>query len=404
MIALTRSATAVALALTLALPVTAGAASAAGDAPAAPPVPAASALGVPAAADSAAALVLPGPTGRHAVGSSVFHLLDRSRKDPWTPSAPGRELMATVHYPAARHGGGTPAPYATTAETTELVQGLGLEGAIPADVLSATRTHSRTGARPAPGRFPLVVLSPGFSVSRYTLTHLAEELASRGYAVLSLDHAYESFGISVPGGRTLPCTACTALDVEGVPASVVTATRAADVKFALDRLTGPRPVWEHSRMIDKRRIGMAGHSIGGASAATAMVADPRVRAGINMDGAFWEELPPQGLDGRPFMMLGTDDAVHRPGGSDATWDRMWPALDGWKRWLTVEGSEHGTFSDFPLISEHFGAPAGPLPAARAAALVRTYVTAFFDRHLKGVPQPLLAGPSAGNPEVNFHNP
>ncbi|MFI6287815.1 alpha/beta hydrolase family protein [Streptomyces sp. NPDC051018] len=349
-------------------------------------------------------LRLPRPTGKYAVGRTVIPLADRSRPDPWVPEAGARELMVTVHYPAARTGSGGPAPYATTEETRLLVKGLGIGALVPAEVLSATGTHSRSGARPARGRYPLIVLSPGFSVSRYTLTSLAEDLASRGYVVASVDHAYESYGISVPGGRTLTCVACAALDEQGVPAHVVTTTRAADVSFVLDRLIGGRPVWRHADMIDKRRTGMAGHSIGGASAATAMAGDPRVSAGVNMDGAFWEDLPATGLGGRPFMLLGTDDEVHRPGGRDRTWDTVWPALDGWKRWLTVAGTEHGSFSDSPLVSEHFGLPRTPLSARRTLAITRDYVAAFFDRNPKGVPQPLLAGPAAAYPEVKFHNP
>ncbi|MFF6833684.1 alpha/beta hydrolase family protein [Streptomyces sp. NPDC012438] len=390
---LTRAVVATALACSLAL--TAGVATAtAADAPA----PGARA----AAAHPARPAALPAPTGPHAVGSTVLPLVDRSRTDPWVPTADGRALMVTLHYPAARSGGGSPAPYATREEARLLAEQLG--PGVSGDVLARTRTHSRTDARPAPGRHPLVVLSPGFSVSRWTLTSLAEDLASRGYVVASVDHAYESFGISLPGGRTLTCVACEALDEDGVHGSVVTTTRAADVRYVLDRLVGPRSVWRHADAIDARRIGMAGHSIGGASAATAMAADRRIDAGINMDGAFWEELPAEGLRGRPFLMLGTHDETHLPGGADTSWDRTWSALDGWKRWITLAGSDHFSFSDGPVLSRHFGLPEPELSADRAVALTRTYVSAFFDRHLRGLPRPVLDGPSAANPEAHFQNP
>ncbi|MGW9450514.1 alpha/beta hydrolase family protein [Streptomyces sp. NPDC055632] len=388
---LTRAVAATALACSLAL--TAGVATAAtSDAPGART----------AATHPVRPAALPAPTGPHAVGSTVLPLVDRSRTDPWVPTADGRALMVTLHYPAARSGGGSPARYATREEARLLAEQLG--PGVSGDVLARTRTHGGTDARPAPGRHPLVVLSPGFSVSRWTLTSLAEDLASRGYVVASVDHAYESFGISLPGGRTLTCVACTALDEGGVHGSVVTTTRAADVRYVLDRLVGPRSVWRHADVIDARRIGMAGHSIGGASAATAMVADRRIDAGINMDGAFWEELPPEGLRGRPFMMLGTHDETHLPGGTDTSWDRTWSALDGWKRWITLVGADHFSFSDGPVISRHFGLPEPELPADRAVALTRTYVSAFFDRHLRGLPRPVLDGPSAAAPEAHFQNP
>ncbi|MFC8270203.1 alpha/beta hydrolase family protein [Streptomyces cinereoruber] len=389
---LTRAVAATVLSCSLAL--TAGVATAA-----APDTPAPGAS--TAVAQPARPAALPAPTGPHAVGSTVLPLVDRSRTDPWVPTADGRALMVTLHYPAARSGG-SPAPYATREEARLLAEQLG--PGVSGDVLARTRTHSRTDVRPAPGHRPLVLLSPGFSVSRWTLTSLAEDLASRGYVVASVDHAYESYGISLPGGRTLTCVACTALDEGGAHESVVTTTRAADMRYVLDRLVGPRSVWRYADVIDARRIGMAGHSIGGASAATAMVADRRIDAGINMDGAFWEDLPAEGLRGRPFMMLGTHDEMHLPGGIDTSWDRTWSALDGWKRWITLAGSDHFSFSDGPVISRHFGLPEPGLPADRAVALTRTYVSAFFDRHLRGLPRPVLNGPTAADPEAHFQNP
>ncbi|MGA5873264.1 alpha/beta hydrolase family protein [Streptomyces cinereoruber] len=390
---LTRAVAATVLSCSLAL--TAGVATAA-----APDTPAPGAS--TAVAQPVRPAALPAPTGPHAVGSTVLPLVDRSRTDPWVPTADGRALMVTLHYPAARSGGGSPAPYATREEARLLAEQLG--PGVSGDVLARTRTHSRTDVRPAPGHRPLVLLSPGFSVSRWTLTSLAEDLASRGYVVASVDHAYESYGISLPDGRTLTCVACTALDEGGVHGSVVTTTRAADMRYVLDRLVGPRSVWRYADVIDARRIGMAGHSIGGASAATAMVADRRIDAGINMDGSFWEELPAEGLRGRPFMMLGTHDEMHLPGGTDTSWDRTWSALDGWKRWITLAGSDHFSFSDGPVISRHFGLPEPGLPADRAVALTRTYVSAFFDRHLRGLPRPVLNGPTAADPEAHFQNP
>ncbi|MEV4430744.1 alpha/beta hydrolase [Streptomyces sp. NPDC049602] len=355
---------------------------------------------LPARLRAAGAATLPAPTGPYAVGSAVLPLVDHARTDPWVPTADGRALMVTLHYPAAHPGGGRPAPYATREEARLLAEQLSPD--VSGDVLARTRTHSRTDVRPAPGRHPLVLLSPGFSVSRWTLTHLAEDLASRGYVVASVDHAYESYGISLPGGRTLTCVACTALDEGGVHGSVVTSTRAADMRYVLDRLTGPASVRPYADMIDARRVGMAGHSIGGASAATAMAADPRIDAGINMDGSFWEDLPAEGLRGRPFLMLGTHD-MHQPGGRDTSWDRTWTALDGWKRWITVAGSEHFTFSDGPVITRHFGLPQPELPTDRAVAVTRTYVAAFFDQHLRGIPRPVLDGPTPANPEVHFQH-
>ncbi|MCP3758008.1 alpha/beta hydrolase [Streptomyces sp. TBY4] len=393
-----RAATAAAVVLALSFPLAlAGSASAS-------PLSAASSAQPVAEVSAESRAELPRPTGTLPVGSSVLHLVDRSRPDPWMPDADGRELMVTLHYPAAHPGRGHTAPYASTEETQALIDGYGLGEAITAADLSAMRTYARRDVRPAPGRYPLVVLSPGFTVSRYTLTALAEDLASRGYVVASVDHAYESLGIRTPDGRLLTCAACGPISEGEVPESKITTGRARDVSYVVDRLTGRHAAWKYAGTIDRRRIAMAGHSIGGASAMTAMLGDERIRAGINMDGAFYDSVPEEGLGGRPFMLLGTDDEMHRPGGLDHTWDTAWHRFGGWKRWLTLAGSDHFTFTDGAVILDHFGVPRSPLPADRALALTRAYVAAFFDQHLKGIAQPLLDGPSAANPEMIFHNP
>ncbi|MFF7856894.1 alpha/beta hydrolase family protein [Streptomyces sp. NPDC007904] len=363
-----------------------------GVAQAAPPAPTA----VSSVAETARVrLELPPPTGTYAVGRDTLHLVDRSRPDPWVPEAGARELMVSTYYPA-RSGGGRTAPYMTTAEAQAFIDDRQLTGVVSARTLSGTRTNARPGAAPVRGKFPLVVLSPGFTVNRSTLTLLAEELASRGYVVASVDHAYESVGTAFPGGRLLNCVACEKTSSRGY--GEVPRGRAKDVSFLLDRLLADRhAAWRHARMIDPTRIGMAGHSVGGASAATTMAGDQRVRAGANMDGSFMEPVPARGLGGRPFMLLGTDDG-------DRSWTRDWPLLDGWKRWIGVTGAEHFTFTDVPVLGDQLGLlpPEEPLSGKRSQEITRAYVTAFFDLHLKGVDRKLLDGPTAEHPEVVFH--
>ena len=331
---------------------------------------------------------LPAPTGPFPVGSSTVHLVDHSRPDPWVPADP-RELMLSLFYPA--FPGGHSAPYAAAAETQLLLQAQGLPAG-DAQPLADTKTNSHTQALPLPGRHPLVLLSPGLGAPRYTLTTLAEELASHGYFVAAIDHAYESAGTLFPGHRMMTCIACQATDLRGLVLN-----RAKDASFVIDQLTARFPA-----LIDSSRIGMAGHSIGGASALAAMESDPRIKAGVNLDGAFHVDAP-SGIGHRPFLMLGTDDSVHRPGGSDRTWDQVWSQLDGWKRWLTVTDAVHESFTDAPTLLAQLGLPLSPLPADRAIAITRDYVTAFFDQTLLHRPEPVLAGPTPAEPEIHFNN-
>lgn len=343
---------------------------------------------------------LPAPTGPYAAGEDVIHLTDASRPDPWVPSSGPRRLTVTMVYPAVP-GTGTPAPYMTLAEAAGVLrrQKLPASYGVTPQTLSSVTTHAFDRARPQHGKHPLVVLSPAYEDPRMTLTSLATDLASHGYVVALVGHTYEDSGETLANGQTPPCAICDdpALDFDSV-----TAGRALDVSFVIDRLTHGDTAWPLAHLIDKHEIGMAGHSLGGAAAATTMIADPRVRAGVNMDGTF-HPAPMPGQINRPFLMLGA--AVdHAPGGDDYTvWEQAWTALGGYKRWLTVAGADHFSFSDLDLLLEEAGFPTPPFSPERGVVITREYVTAFFDQTLKGIHSPLLDGPSPNNPEVVFQN-
>ncbi|MDH6704937.1 dienelactone hydrolase [Kitasatospora sp. MAA19] len=344
---------------------------------------------------------LPRPTGRYAAGEEVLRLTDRSRTDPWVPSAGPRQLAVSMFYPA-RQDTGEPAPYMTLGEAqgfvaTRVPAGTGLQ---PQDVVD-TKTYAYTGAKAANGKFPLVVLSPGFENPRATLTSLATDLASHGYVVALVGHTYEDSGETLADGSTPGCALCDTGAPDSLPDS-----RAKDVSFVLDQLTGQHPVWRLSHLIDRDRIGMAGHSIGGASTLNAMAGDRRILAGVNMDGRFWPPVPTDTLKGRSFLLLGKE-SDHSAGGGDGSWGQTWAGWDGYKPWLTVAGTNHGSFTDVTVLAAEAGIPAPPgttTSPARGTQLTREYVGAFFDQTLKGIHQPLLDGPSAANPEVLFQHP
>jgi predicted dienelactone hydrolase len=307
--------------------------------------------------------------------------------------------MVSMYYPAIP-ATGRRAPYLSAAEASALLTFAGLDSAIPAATFANTTTWARTDAAPLHGRYPLVVLSPGFSVPRHELTGLAVDLASHGFVVASVDHAYESQATAFPGG-ILPCVACDGLNAGTISRPTIVHGRALDVSFVINQVTGKHAAWPLAGLIDARRIGMAGHSIGGDAAPATMTLDRRVLAGVSMDGPFSPLVPATGLRHRPFMLLGDEDA--EAPGVDPTWDQSWPNLDGWKRWLTVSGADHYTFTDLDFLVDQSGALAIP-GADRSIALTRAYVTGFFELQLKGIRQPLLNGPSAVYPEVTFNSP
>ncbi|WP_410588201.1 alpha/beta hydrolase family protein [Amycolatopsis sp. lyj-23] len=347
-------------------------------------------------ASAATTPYLPAPTGHSPVGVSTLSLVDKSRPDPWVPSVPYRELMVSVFYPATS-ASGPKKQYMTPLESERNLEGKDIPG-LPLDVFSTVRTNAVVDARPA-GRWhslPLVVLSPGWTQPRVTLTALAEDLASRGYAVAAIDHTYENRATTFPDGHVTGCAAC---EVDEQPGfwEKFAQVRTRDTSFVLDSLL--RSKW--GALIDPQRIGMAGHSAGGAVTTQVMLADPRIRAGVDLDGSVHVPIPASGL-ARPFMFVGRTESNHPGQPPYDGWERDWPHLTGWKRWLMVSGTAHDSFNDLGVLAEQLGVDIGDtIDPYRALAVTRTYVNAFFDQHLRCRPQPLLAAPSPAYPEVTF---
>lgn len=340
-------------------------------------------------------LALPEPTGRFPVGVTPIHLVDEGRVDPWVPQVP-RELMVSLWYPAVPRG--DIAPYTTEAVSAAIIESAGLP--VSPGILTTVETHARDRAPALPGRRPLVVLSPGAGLSRESLTALAEDLASRGYVVAGVDHTYEARAAEFPDGRVAGCLLCERENTAELGAQVVRG-RSADISFVLDELTRGR-LWPHAPTIDARHVAVVGHSIGGATAALAVTEDPRVDAGVNMDGTFQVDFPETGAD-RPFLMLGS--ASHEPGASDRTdWPDNFARLDE-GLWLQVPTANHGSFTDQLMFLDQLGVPlpGGPdtVGGERGVEITAAYVGAFLDRHLRGRPAPLLDGPSAAYPEVEL---
>jgi hypothetical protein len=348
---------------------------------------------------------LPEPTGQCPVGTTSLWLKDTARPDPWAAGVDARELMVSLWYPATPSDGPR-AQYMTPAESELQLTSRGIAG-VPPDVLSRVRANAVSDAAPAgrPRALPLVVLSPGFTNSRSVLTALAEDLASHGYVVAGIDHTYESYATAFPDGRVTTCLARETRRRGDGFWEKLTPGRAADVSFVLDELTGAHPAWPGAALIDPSRIAMAGHSIGGGATIAALLADSRIRAGIDMDGTIPTPIPDLGLS-RPFLFLGKQsNYTPGSGGSVTTWERDWKLLTGWKRWLLVAGAIHASFTDLALLADQVGIDTGAaLPGARSLDITRVYVRAFFDQHLRSEPQALLDQPSPRYPEVTFCSP
>lgn len=373
-------------------------------------------------------LALPAPTGRAAVGTTQLHLVDHSREDPWTSPRSSRsthsprELMVSLWYPARPTHGRARAPWLPPKASALYKQQVSQQLHTSLDTVDLPLTHAYTGAavEVSGHGLPVVLFSPGHRAQRALGTALVEDLASRGYAVVTIDHTHESDIVEFPGGR---------LELGRQPArptdediAKALRVRQDDTRFVLDELArvnaGRNPDAEGRPLphglcgsLDLGRTGMFGHSLGGDTAAEAMAADHRIRAGADLDGSINGSVATTGLD-RPFLLM--SNASHGRE-NDPSWEEFWSHLRGWRRSLRLRASGHQTYTDLPPLMQQLDR-ALPLPpevvdamtdaigtitADRAVAAERAYLGAFFDLHLRCRDSRLLSGPSPRFPEIEF---
>ncbi|MFC3960948.1 alpha/beta hydrolase family protein [Nocardia jiangsuensis] len=316
-------------------------------------------------------IALPAPTGPSPAGVTEWHLTDASRTDPWTGDP--REVLAQIWYPATEATGERAPwmPQGGRAEQDDFLTELG----VPAGTWNLAPSHSHTDA-PArhSGGIPVLLNSPGMGDATGWSTAQAEDLASHGYAVVALNHTHEAFSIRFPDGRTAE-------------------TRVADTRFVLDQLSAAA-AGQHdgaalpaglARNLDLSRVAMFGHSLGGSTTIGALQADPRIRAGVNLDGPVLGPAAETGI-AQPLLMLAGEFSpwFGRPG-----WEPYWHADTGIELPLRVLGSEHMSFCDQQLILARLAEAGllagavrqkavGGIDADRSIELQRTYLRTWFD--------------------------
>lgn len=263
------------------------------------------------------------------------------------------------------------------------------------------------------GPFPLVIISHGYPGNRYLLSHLAENLASKGYVVASIDHTDSTYRTQAAFGSTL-------------------VNRSLDQIFVLNELERLNADSSHflSSLVDTANTAVIGYSMGGYGAVITAgggvtqtsidypwgaahgtlgihkagsdthnaLLDARIRTAVafapwGMNFGFWDA---EGLTGIGIPMLfvaGSEDDVS---GYDNGIRAIWQGASSVSRaLLTFDNANHNAGAPYPAPAESFtfSDALGFYPSehytdavwdtARMNNISQHFVTAWLGHYLKG---------------------
>ncbi len=276
--------------------------------------------------------------------------------------------------------------------------------------------------------FPLVIFSHGAFGYYQSNTSTYMELAGNGYVVVSLDHPYHSFYTTDSDGKTItadPVFIQTAMSVGNDPDAQYTEEeiyeitsewmqlRIDDVNFVVDTLeeaadgkfgdawyfgkTSEKDIEEIISLIDVSKIGLMGHSLGGATAVTVGRRDD-IGAVVDLDGTMLgEEIGVEEgipiINNEPYttpLFCITNEPHHMSAVEAGKLSYSYVnnvILDnadvGFETY--VVGSEHMDFTDLPLFSPFLAGMLGkgPVDAEYCIDTTNELILEFFDCYLKG---------------------
>ena len=330
----------------------------------------------------------PRPTGRYQVGTIVYHWIDDARSEIWSDAYRARELTVQCWFPLQEPLSDTPITPYDRAAVLHMQEKLAEKG-IPdheRSVLDELRTWAvRYDRLPsAVLQRPVVLCVPGIEVTRANNTIHCENLASHGYLVVAIGHTYATGLTLFPDGRRVGFAVARG-------EQLLDQLRA-DVVFVLDRL-------ELLCVRALANVGMFGHSLGGILTMHMLRSEPRIVAGISMDGPPWgqESMVPFS---KPFLYLAAQKpwtffSAHQRrawGGDDESLEnrvaRFLAMLKGDCYYRELEGAGHNAFCDYAFLKElaffknrRFRLQAGPGNGYDVLRMTNTYIRAFFDCYL-----------------------
>ena len=371
---------------------------------------------------------LPEPTGDYLTGVVHLNFVDESRKELFDDSGQSyREMTVKAWYPSDRQS--DLESYLLKAEADFVTKYLQFPS-----IYQELKTNSGLDlpVSSKENRYPVLIFSHGWGEHYSQNTILMEELASHGYIVFSIAHHYECKFTSFPDGRLIyidmgnprfqkimkeqmNASAMghfeklnnSASDEEReqvfqemsatLPTLLTGSSKywAEDIAFFIDQLemmNGRANRFQNK--LDLDRIGVFGMSLGGLATSVICSSDKRIKAGVNMDGAF----PVFSIHGKyqiPFLYLNSKRYL---GCGSLLVSQT--TQDGYS--LSVKGSDHYNFTDYsvypvPMVRVLLGS----IDGQRTIEIMNVIILAFFDKYLKGMEEIDLVKEAGKFPEIEI---
>jgi putative ABC transport system permease protein len=375
-------------------------------------------------------LFLPKLNGQFKVGETTVYMADNSR-----PALPGlsnrREWVVTIYYPAIPDANASAGPYAEqvlNSAYTDIMLTKDSTGALD-------RIHSNAfwnaSAVHSAGKFPVLLFSPGGGEQPLFYSSLLEQISSFGYIVVAIPEPFDTPVIPLPDGRILTKTQldewCKQNEIckkakNGDKAaideitSVMKDDRARDMIFTLtelERINLENPLL--AGIFDFGKVGAFGHSYGGASSVRIAQLDDRVDAVAILDSDIFYVIPQDSKPlHQPIMYLTASNIDESPEGLAAIGESNALANTYFSQsspyyFVNIAGTSHQSFQTDAMFLAPYITVGGAgvtlyssdTTPERITLVITNYVLAFFDQHLNGFDQPLLASPSNSYPEVTL---
>lgn len=239
---------------------------------------------------------LPLPSGDYEIGTKTFVITDTRLEAYTSDPNDNRQIKVQIWYPAETVEGYEQAPWL---DGVVVSRALSRDFGFPGFVLDQTADIMSNSYIGAPinnnsDTYPIIIISHGWRGFRNLHTDFAEELASLGYFVVSIDHTYGSVAtvfeeddVAYLNSDALPPRESTEDFLEY--ANQLVNTYASDVSTTIDFLERLNNLTEldFTGKLDLSKIGVLGHSTGGGGDVLAAINDNRIDALIGLDA--WVE-------------------------------------------------------------------------------------------------------------------